>query len=78
MKMSRLFLLTTASYGLVNTNETWHTQSDGVMFELGLKQCQQVPQLFYLREDIKLTLLAAKFFDDMTANGDGDKPEWFL
>jgi len=43
MKSTHLWILLTAVYGLVNANAKWQVQSDRRLFELDLKQRQQVP-----------------------------------
>ena len=59
------WLLLTASYGFVNANSKWQTASDDCLYEYGLQQLPEVPQLFYLRSGGKLTLVAAKVVDDI-------------
>lgn len=59
------WLLLSASYGLVNVNSKWQTASDECLYEYGLQQLHEVPQLFYLRSNGKLLLAAAKVVDDI-------------
>ena len=40
------WLLLAATYGLVNANAKWQSQSDQLFKELGLVQCPLIPQLF--------------------------------
>ena len=46
--------------------------------DLGLTQCQRVPQLFYQHENGQLVLLVAKIVDDMKAAGAGDRAQSFI
>lgn len=40
-----------------------------MIFQLGLKQCQKVPQLFYKHVNGELVLLVSKIVDDIKAVG---------
>lgn len=77
-RATHVWLLLTAAYGLVNANAKWQMKSDECFFELGLLQCQQIPQLFYMHEDGELVLLVAKVVDDIKAAGKGDRAEQFI
>lgn len=69
MRSSHLWLLLSAAYGLVNANAKWQTQSETKLYEIGLSQCKQIPQLFYMHEKGKLVLIAAKIVDDIKIAG---------
>ena len=69
MRSTHVWLLLAAAYGLVNANAKWQAQSDRRMYEIGLKQCRQIPQLFYMKENGKLVLIAAKVVDDIKLAG---------
>ena len=77
-RATHMWLLLTAAYGLVNANAKWQVKSDECFFELGMLQCQQIPQLFYKHEGGKLVLLAAKVVDDIKVAGEGDRAEDFI
>lgn len=66
-----LWLLLTASYGLVNANAKWQEQSDELLLSsLGFTQLVYVPQLFYKCDSSGLTILAAvKIVDDVLIAG---------
>lgn len=53
------WLLLTAAYDLGNSNAKCQSQSYNVLKELGLTQCQVIPQLFYVKHNGKPVLLAA-------------------
>ena len=72
MKSTHMWLLLTAAHGLVNANAKWQVQSDELLFDLGLKQCQQVQQLFYRRKNGELVLIVAKIVDDIKVSGEVD------
>ena len=73
MRSTHMWLLLTAAYGLVNSNAKWQVQSDQSFFELGLTQCQKIPQLFYRRHNGNLVLIVAKIVDDIkAASADGN------
>lgn len=72
MRSTHLWLLLTAAYELVNANAKWQVQSDACLYELGLRQCQQIPQLFYKRCDEELMVIVAKVVDDLKVAGSGD------
>ena len=59
------WLLLTASYGLVNANSKWQTASDDCLYEYGLQQLPEVPQLFFSRSGGELSIVAAKVVDDI-------------
>lgn len=75
---SHVWLLLTAAYGLVNANAKWQSQFDAVMIALGIAQSKSIPQLFYKKNDGKLTLLVAKIVDDLKAAGTEDNALRFL
>lgn len=78
MKATHLWLLLTAAYGLVNANAKWQSQSDQVMFDLGLTQSVHVPQLFYRIENGRLVLIVAEIVDDLKGAGEGDRVKTFM
>lgn len=78
MRGTHLWLLLTASYGLVNANAKWQYQSDQVLEELGLTQSVHIPQLFYKIENGKLVFILAKIVDDIICAGIGNSAEIFL
>lgn len=69
MRSTHLWLLLTAAYGLVNAK--WQVQSGACGYELGLRECQQIPQLFYKRHAEELLVFAAKVVHDMKVAGSG-------
>lgn len=77
-KTTYLWLLLTASYGLVNANAKWQNQSDERLLEYGLYQSRQVTQLFFKREAGKLVLVLAKIVDDLKVAGTRDRAKAFL
>lgn len=78
MKSTHFWLLLTAAYGLVNANAKWQVQSDTVFFDLGLNQCQQIPQIFYLHSGDELVLVVAKVVDDIKVAGKHDRAPKFI
>lgn len=48
------------------------------MFDLGMRQCKTVSQLFYKEKDKKLTLIVAKVVDDIKAAGVENNAHNFL
>lgn len=50
-------------------------QSNKVFFDLGMRQCTQIPQLFYIYHGEELVLIVAKVVDDIKAAGKGDLAE---
>ena len=78
MRRSHLWLLDTAAYGLVNSNAKWQLQSDELMFNLGLTQSKNIPQLFYKTENYELILIVAKVVDDLMITGKPDARTAFI
>lgn len=78
MRSTHLWLLLAAAYGLVNSNAKWQAKSDGRIYEIGLKQCQNIRQLFYMHEKGKLVLIAAKIVDDINVAGTEYHTSWFI
>ncbi len=72
MRNTHLWLLLITAYGLVNSNAKWQNESDNVLLKMGLTQSINVPQLFYKKENGKLTLILAKVVDDIIAAGVGN------
>ena len=62
-------LLLTASYGLVNANYKWQMESDYCLYQFGMAQLPEVPQLFFLKSHGKLVLVADKVVDDILIAG---------
>lgn len=69
MRKTHFWLLMAAEYGLVNSNAKWQAKSDERIYEIGLKQSQNIPQLFYMHDEGKLVLIAAKIVDDIKLAG---------
>lgn len=78
MKSTHLWLLLAAAYGLVNANAKWQAKSDSRLYEIGMTQCQQIPQLFYMHENGRLVLIAAKIVDDIKIAGTDSHSERFI
>lgn len=65
-----LWLLLTASYGLVNANAKWQVVSDQTLHKIGFCSIPVLPQLFYLTDDSGTTIAAlAKIVDDFLICG---------
>ena len=64
-----IWLLTVATYGLVNANSKWQIHSDQTFFDLGLHTTVFIPQLFHMKTDGRLTLLVVKVTDDIFVGG---------
>lgn len=77
-KTTHLWLLLTASHGLVNANAKWQNQSDELLLEYGLYQSRHVAQLFFKREAGKLVLVVTKIVYDLKVAGTGDRAKAFL
>lgn len=71
------FLLTEA-YRILNSNAKWQRQSDDAVLKLGLRECQQVPQLLSKRESGKLILFAPRIVDDVKAAAVYDNDKNFI
>lgn len=78
MKSSHLGLPLTAAYGMFNANDRWQNKSNEVLFGLGLRQCQQVPQIFFKHVNGQIVLFAAKSVDEILAAGSSDATKWFI
>lgn len=50
MHVRFVWLIQTGAYGLVNSGNKWQHQSDQLMSQLGLVQCESIPQLFFKRK----------------------------
>ncbi len=57
---SKYWLLLTAAYGLVNANVNWQESSDNFLRCIKFEQLVYVPQLFYMKKDSSLQILAVK------------------
>ena len=73
-----VWLLTVATYGLVNANAKWQLHSDRTMLDLGLSSLVYVPQLFYLRTNDALRLVLVKVTDDIFIAGEEDLKRRFI
>ena len=71
-RFKSLWLLLTASYGLVNANAKFQALADDLLLDLGLSRVIDVPQLFYGKKDGVLTVLMAKIVDDILITGISD------
>lgn len=56
----------------------WQVQSDQVIFDMGLKQCQQIPHLSYLHVNNELVLVVAKIVHNLKAASEGDHAAMFI
>lgn len=66
-----LWLLLTASYGLVNANAKWQVVSDQALHDIGFCAITVLPQLFYLSAlDGAITAALAKVVDDFLLCGE--------
>lgn len=72
MRSTHLRLFLTTFYVLVNYKAKWKNLSDQVIFNMSLKQCKQVPQLFRYKMEGRLVLIVAKLVNDLKAAGGGD------
>lgn len=72
------WLLLVAAYGLVNSNAKWQHQSDEAFISLGLEHVALVPQLFCLRKDGEVTMLAVKIVDDILLTGTDSSMRLFI
>ena len=57
--------LNVATYGLTNANAKWQVHSDNTLLRIGLSGAVYIPQLFYLKVDGVLALIAAEIVDDI-------------
>lgn len=64
-----VWLLTVATYGLVNANAKWQNHSDTTFINLGLKTLVYIPQLFYMHLNDVLVLVVVKTVDDVFIGG---------
>lgn len=78
MRISHLYLLLTAAYGLVLANAKWQVQSDQSIFDLSLSQSQQIPQLFYLCGNGELVLVVVGIQVDLKEAAEGDRAAQFI
>ena len=77
-KTTHIWILLTASYGLVNSNAKWQNQSDELLLDYGLDQSRYVAQLFFKREAGKLVLVVAKIVNELKVSGTGNRAKAFL
>lgn len=73
-----LWLLLTASYGLVNANAKFQLQSDSLLLKMGLQCVIEIPQLFYYKLRGQLVALMAEIVDDFSDTGKSDIVEKLL
>lgn len=66
---SKLWLLLTAAYGLVNAGAKWQEHADSSLLDLGLTQLKYVPQVFFQLEKSTLNMIAVKVVDDVLFAG---------
>ncbi len=66
---SKYWLLLTAAYGLVNTNAKWQDHSDNFLRRIKFEQLVYAPQLFYMKKNSSLQILAVKIVDDILFAG---------
>lgn len=78
MRSTNFWLLLTAPYGLINASAKWQQPSDKVMFDLGLKQWQQTPELFYLQRNKRLILVFAQIIEDLKVTGSDSSSDWLI
>lgn len=62
----------------MNANAKWELQSEKCLTDLGLRQVQQIPQLFHRQENTKSLLIVTKLFDDIKAAGIGENAKKFI
>lgn len=63
------WLLTVATYGLVNANGKWQSHYDKTLIRLGLHVIVHIPQLFYMLQSPIEELLAVKVTGDFIIAG---------
>ena len=59
------WLLMSASYGLLSANLKWKRATDNCFNDCRLQHLTEVPQLFYMRSNNNLFLIAVKAADDI-------------
>ena len=64
-----VWLLTVATYGLVNANAKWQVHSDQTFIDMGLNTLVYVTQFFYMHENGELVLMVVKVTDDIFIAG---------
>ena len=73
-----VWLLTVATYGLVNANAKWQMHSDQTLINLGLSTLIYVPQLFYKEDKGRLVLVVIKLTDDILVAGYDQEKKRFI
>ena len=73
-----IWLLTVATYGLVNANSKWQIHSDQTFFDLGLHTTVFIPQLFHVITNGKLQMLVVKVTDDIFVGGAEEVKRLFI
>lgn len=66
-----LWLLLTASYGLVNANATWQVISDQILADKGFETFHSMPQLFTMITSSSSGALLAIIINDILLCGPG-------
>lgn len=64
-----LWLLNSATYGLVNDIAKWQVHSDQILLDLGMLRTPLIPQLFYFKHKGQISVLCAKIVDDILFAG---------
>lgn len=78
MRSTLIWHSLTAVYASVNSNAKLQVQLDQVIFDIGLKQCQQIPQFFCLHENGKLVLVAENILNCLEASESGSNAKNFI
>ncbi len=66
---SKYWLLLTAAYGLVNANANWQEHSDNFLRCIKFEQLLYVPQIFYMKKNSSLQIMAVKIVGDISFAG---------
>lgn len=64
-----LWLLLTASYGMVNANAKFQVQSEELLLSIGLKKVIEITHIFYAKCNGALSIMLAKIIDDILISG---------
>lgn len=64
-----LCLLDVAAYGLLNANDKWQNLSDDALTSLGLEHVDLIPQLFIIKKNEYVVLVAIEIVDYMLLTG---------
>ena len=72
-----VWLLTVATYGLVDASAKWQVQSDQTFIDIGLNTLVYVPQLFYMLDKCNIVLIVVKVTDDiLIGESETHKPQF--